>query len=454
MKRLAAIMAAAAICMLMSGCSIGMDVEALLRPPRPTGEQKKIQQALESHIRKLHKESPELPGGYLLKYPKSGPYRSAFVIKDMDNDGRDEAIVLYSLGSEKGMVRLNLLTQSKDGWTSVSDVEGASADIDRIQFGDLDGDGTNEILTGWNIDNLSYRQLIMYSLADGVLNERYKELYSEFLVGRFTDSGRDSLMILHINPTDKVTTAKLLQTKAEKNTQVAILAELGTARLDGYISSFANPVMVPLSDTVNGVYADGIRSSGGMVTELIYWDGSQLRAPFYDREQNKNELTFRDAMLPSRDLNGDGTIEWPRTKPLAGYKNSAADKIWYTVWSSWNFEAEKVINEFSCVFNLTDGYYFLTDDEWEGQFTASYDKPAHTLSLHKISDGKIKDTFFKMRAQYKKTMVNEPQESGNEQEVFEVFEDLPNVRFLVKYTDEKPFNLNYDRISYRVTFIP
>ena len=52
----------------LSGCGVmGMDVENRLRPPRATGDQEEIQNALESGIR-----SQGLPGQYVLKYPKTG----------------------------------------------------------------------------------------------------------------------------------------------------------------------------------------------------------------------------------------------------------------------------------------------------------------------------------------------------------------------------------------------
>ena len=132
-----------------------MDVETLLRPPHPTGEQKKIQQALEKYINSEKKgKTPDVDFGYVLKYPKSGDYRSAFVLKDLDSDGVEEAIVFYGQSGERSNVYLNLLKKTDEGWQSIYDVEGVSPDIDRIQFGDMNADGISEIFTGWNIVNV------------------------------------------------------------------------------------------------------------------------------------------------------------------------------------------------------------------------------------------------------------------------------------------------------------
>ena len=442
----------------MSGCSIGMDVEALLRPPHPIGEQKQIQKALEAYIKiKKQVDKPDMRGNYILKYPKSGEYRSSFVIKDVNGDGKDEAIVFYSLGTENSMIHLNLLKNTDDGWKSISDIEGISADIDRIQFGDLNGDGMLEVLTGWNID-LSNRQLVMYSLDSGVLNEWYKELYTEFVVGRLTDSGRDSLLILHSNATAKTTTAKLMQTEFEKKTNAMVLAEIGSTRLDGSIQQFLTPVISRLSDSINGVYVDGLRSSGGMVTELIYWDGLQLLAPFYDSTKNRTILTYRDTPLPSRDMQGDGEIKWPATQTIAGYEYTESDKVWFTRWNSWSVISKKVTQDFSCIINMSDGYYFQTDEEWDGRFTFSYDKNTRTLALHTLENDKAGNKFLMIRAVYRSALNSKNNAFGkfkqNDDAIkFQELDQLSDAKFMVWYSDAKPFNLNLDRISYRFSYL-
>ena len=91
-KRLAAgLLAIFFITVALSGCSaVGLDVENKLRPPKGTGEQEAIQQALETYIRKYVDNS----GSYLLKYPQSGEHRSAFLVDDFDGDGQRELGVI------------------------------------------------------------------------------------------------------------------------------------------------------------------------------------------------------------------------------------------------------------------------------------------------------------------------------------------------------------------------
>jgi hypothetical protein len=445
--KLAAVLSAI---VLMSGCSVGIDVETLLRPPRPTGEQKEIQKALEKYIYSEQKnQTPDAFGGYILKYPRSGDYRSAFVMKDLNGDGVDEAIVFYSYRKENINVHLNLLRKNDNQWESVSDIEGASPDIDRVEFGDLNGDGLYEVITGWNIDNVSNRLLVLFDISSGALHEWYRELYTEYVIDGLTTTGWDDLLILLSNKAENVTTARLLQSKKGKD---SVLHEVGFVRLDGYIQQFSNPVATSLTDTIKGVFVDGTRNSGGMVTELIYWDGKHLRAPFYDRSKNKNDLTYREALLPSMDIDGDGLVEWPITKSVIGYKNSDTDNVWYTKWYGWDINTQKVKEVFSCIINMTDGYYLKIDNEWDGMFTLSYDRASRTMSIYSLSDGKAGERFLMLKAVYK-TKDEKAFESDLDQPEFRLLEDLTDVKFFTWFSDKQPFNLNLEHVSYRFTYL-
>lgn len=448
--KLRALLGAAAVFLgfaLMSGCSVGIDVETLLRPPRPAGEQQQIQKALEKYIlSEQKKQVADTLGGYILKYPRFGDHRSAFVLQDLNGDGVDEAIVFYSFGKENSNVRLNLLKKNDGMWESVSDIEGASPDIDRVEFGDLNGDGLYEIITGWNVDNVSNRLLVLYNIRTGALNEWHRDVYSEFIIGGLTNSGWDDLLILLSDKAENISTARLLHSDKGSG---EVLRESGEVRLDGYIQQFSSAAVAELTDTAKGVFVDGVRSSGGMVTELIYWDGSFLRAPFYDRLKNRNDLTFREAALPSMDINGDGQIEWPIIKAVLGYKDYETDRIWLTKWYGWDIKAEKVKEVFSCIINMTDGYYFETDNDWDSLFTLSYDRQTRALTFYTLDNGKTGEKFLTLRAVYK----TEEGESGLEQAGFRLLEDLSEVKFYTWFSDKKPFNLNLERVSYRFAYI-
>lgn len=418
----------------LSGCGVmGMDVENRLRPPRVTGDQEEIQNALESGIR-----AQGLPGQYVLKYPKTGEYRSAFVLKDLDGDGLEEALAFYRPGGEGTNVRIHLLRQLEGQWTSVSDIAGMSTDIDSVAFGDLDGDGSLEIFTGWDIYNNRDRQLVMYSLNTGELIETFSEIYGQLVIGDIRSTGHDDLLLLRILSSSNTVTARLLAMDS------GAVVELDTTRLDGYIQQFGNAHICSLSDEINGVFIDGFKTGDGMATELVYWDGIRLIAPLYSEETNTVTDTYRPTPIPSLDINGDGMIEWPQCYELAGVDYSAADPLWRTVWMSWSLSTGESLPKSSSIVNLKDSYSLLLPSSWVDMVTATYSAEEHLFQLYTVEEGERGREILAIRAA--------PSASLDQTE-FKALTSSGNVVYEVRIADDEPYDLNVQKVQYMFTIL-
>ncbi len=378
-RRFLAALAGLAAAFSLAGCSLGADVEGLMRPPRSTGEQEAIQSALEDDLGGA--------SGYTLKYPKSGEYRSAFIFRDLNGDGEKEALAFYQPGGETRNIHINMLQKVEGEWISISDTEGASTDVEEVFFGDLDADGIQEVVVGWNIYNVSDRQLTLYSLIGGQFTKWYEGLYSALLITDLTADSRDDLLVLQTDATGEGPHASLWSAVRGEGGET-VLSELGTASLDSTIQQFRSLQTGALSGTLTGVFVDAVRSSGGLVTELLYWDGKRLFAPLHDESTGLTQLTYRDTAIPSMDVDGDGQVEWPSCQAFAGTEEAGADAPLKTDWMGWDYESGTASRKFSSVVNLRDGYLLRLDDAWEGRLTAAYDKEESVLSLYDITGEK------------------------------------------------------------------
>lgn len=98
----------AVCCLLLSACSsFQPNLTDLMQSPKLTEEQAEIYEALTNAADVSDVQ---------LKYPKSGDYRSAFVMFDLDADGEDEALVFYNMPSWGGNVRIMVLDHQQDEW--------------------------------------------------------------------------------------------------------------------------------------------------------------------------------------------------------------------------------------------------------------------------------------------------------------------------------------------------
>ena len=141
--------------LLLSGCTFGATVDALLTPPHLRGEQEQIYQALENAV----------GNRITLQYPRSGDHLSAVMISDLDGDGQDEAAVFYrkeSSLSTENVLRLNLLDQADGTWMSVCDLPAEGAEVDR----GFTADGSGSLLAIRRLTNLTKHWLFIITRAE------------------------------------------------------------------------------------------------------------------------------------------------------------------------------------------------------------------------------------------------------------------------------------------------
>ncbi|MEW9051467.1 MAG: DL-endopeptidase inhibitor IseA family protein [Neobacillus sp.] len=127
---------------LLTGCNLFPDPESLIQPPKEA-KPADLDEDLLSIARR------NLPKGTELSVP-NGPVGTESVINvDLDDDGKDEVLVLYKSTIHQNQVGAFVLKESKNGWDKVFAKNGAGAVISWASASDVTGDGRKEILLGW-----------------------------------------------------------------------------------------------------------------------------------------------------------------------------------------------------------------------------------------------------------------------------------------------------------------
>jgi hypothetical protein len=372
--------------LLLTGCEamVGVDTQNLMQPPQATGDKAAIQQILGKDV--------------TLKYPQSqrSEYRSAVVMYDLTGDGDKEAMAFYSKNSEVAATSYFTVMDKIDGeWTDVGTFSYSATDVDRIAFGDLDGDGIKEMIVGWCTFNSNINRMAVYRY--NVQGERPTvtqwELsadYSELVVMDFDGDGRDDLLLTLLNMPKSATLEKEIPACAtlfRYREELGVLHEESVVELDPSVVRYAAVTSGKVSASRNGVVLDEYRAGDEMVTELIYWDPDRRRlvAPIYNPAVQERNYTQRPATASiSKDINSDGIIEVPVVKLMPGNDAGEAETACYrTEWLQYSEDNDAVQTAVNMITSYTDGYLFSLPDSWveNDAVTAKMDTKTKTMTF-------------------------------------------------------------------------
>lgn len=289
--------------------------ENLVRPPKLSGDDGELQAAFEKAVSEK--------GEYILKYPSSGEYRSAFVRHDCDGDGEDEAFVFYSLKAEEMSVFMYMLDYDGNEWIPVGDNPGEGNDVYSIEFCDLNGDGIDEVFVGWrSIDSKANRKLTVLCPDRTSQTLTYKILAIETFTAMYTvdldfDGEKEILLALINSTSDAYTTEARLLKMSESGISDYMISAVGRVELYSGITAIIS-MKAGLSGGRRYIYIDEA-AGDSYLTEMLYWDNAKntlASAVKIDSVSFADCPTSRSLPLVCTDVDKDGELEIPVTTLL------------------------------------------------------------------------------------------------------------------------------------------
>lgn len=358
-KRFAALL----VCVLMMcGCSAGISVENLLTPPKLNAEQTAIYQALTNSV----------GGSVKLRYPRSGDYRSAFIMKNIDDEPGDEALVFYdsaSVQQGESALRLKLLDKNADGvWSAVYDLACVGSDVDSIAFATLGSSSDIDMIVRYSMFNQTEKAFSVLNYVGGALVELYSSSYACLEVIDLNSDGLDELLAVSTDKANQTSSAALF-TNGDDGFE-----KLSETALGGGAVDYVNVTKGMLDEKINAVFLDYSRGSGQYGTDVVYCYGNRLINPDTAGINSPSTLLSRftnDFMgeISSTDIDSDGFIEIPATKALPGYEALTRPEqlcavTWYTICD------DNAVQEHYTYYSSKYRFALIFPNRWQGFVTA------------------------------------------------------------------------------------
>lgn len=366
------------MCIMMSGCSMSMSMDNLLAPPKLSEEQNEIYQELINSVGRNVK----------LKYPKSGDYRSAFVVKNIDDEPGDEAFVFYEskdIRSGESALRMKFFDKSSGKWKAVYDLACPGNEIDSVVFAEL---GVNTPKTGSeSAESVSGGASIILSCT--LLNQTDKMFsvlkYKDKKPAELLSSSYSCMQIADLNK-DKQNELVVVSVNKELKTASALmytdngsgLELLSNTPLYGGAADYIRVTEGRLDENTPALFLDYSKGGGQSGTDVLYCYGSRLFCPDSIIGSNpaagtiSRQVNNYMAEIYSFDIDSDGFVEIPATTPLPGYETLTKPEQlcavqWYTVRND-NFTL-KINSYFSGKYRFA----LFLPNRWTGVVTAVAD---------------------------------------------------------------------------------
>jgi hypothetical protein len=358
-----------------------MDTEALMKPPVFTEEQEKLNAALTEVIGE----------SYVLRYPETGELNSAFIFKDLDGDGTEEAMAFYSVYDES--TRINVLKKTEESWVSVYEAAGFYGDIESVNFAKIDKKGSDVVIK-WEQEVGIYR----YE------NERLEKVHGESCEGaEITDiegDGKNEVVIISKNAMGR-NSLKIVYGSGKEvlaTDDISIHADYPNIFAKGYGKIYDGKGMFFIDSEISeGVYLTEMFSLEGTGAKRFFISDFMEKEEDEDGSENegvvvvvgggygKRGIFLRNTKVSCMDINGDGIIEMP-VEFREDYAQDKSSEIFFLQYMHFNGEKSEPV--WNGVANTESGYLFAVPEKWNEKITAKFGSSPDSFVFSENKSGK------------------------------------------------------------------
>ena len=354
--------AALSLALALSGCMFAVSPDDLFALPKLPEEYVDLETEIDGLLK----------SGYEYAAPTEGENIQMVQMVDLDGDGTDEALAFLRRTGDIKPLRIVIFQQSEEGYHLAAEIQESGTSIERVEYQDLNGDGSQELIVSWSIVS-----------ADGGKNGAIDETAGE----------RALSSVVTVYSLDRYNERKILDTSANYYTitdldkdgapelilisggpsgtcnAMAYQWNAGAMELVSAVKLSVLPAALDevrvggLSDGQQALFVTGRVNDQNLMTDILVWRDRALVNCTMDEQTGMSRLVYRDASVRARDINKDGALELPIAYELP--KLSSEDPSYRGInWTAFADDGEGQVVE-TTYHNLSDGWYLVLPESWK-----------------------------------------------------------------------------------------
>ena len=388
----------AAMALLLTGCLFRPPDELYRRPERSAGYDQ-----LAAAIRSV---KTGLEGQFGVSCEDAvivaGDNTASIQLQDLDGDGQRESAVAFIRvpGVEKSL-KIYIFTATDGDYQVRGLVEGDGSAIYSVDYVDLNGAGSKELVVNWQVNTGVY-QLGAYTLDELEPAADAAALPQNQLADRASLRATELLLTSCSTAMEGGAYSsgyRLLDIDQDTRTEVAVV-RLDAAALSGQVELYGwrNGRMESLSTTALSAGITGLnrvtagylagtyyppalyitcaQSDGSRTTDVVaYQPGGHegemhlVNLALNDHGVSRERLRGTAELGPS-DVNNDVVLELPQVRMLPQDRDPGGASAWLVDWYQYDQSGQRS-RVMGTYYNVTDGWFLETPDSWEDKISVS-----------------------------------------------------------------------------------
>ena len=306
-----------------------------------------------------------LQGGAEYAAPISGTNVQPVQMRDLDGDGREEAVAFFRDSTEEKPLKIYMFSAMEDSYELTAVIEGSGTAFSSIDYSDLNGDGFTELVVGWKV-NTELQAMSVYALRPYGTEEVLKNVnYVKYTITNLDQDGCQELMVLRADEEGNglAECYKWEESGTASRSTTAVSMSMAELSRQGRLTRGT------LAEGVPALFVTGVTDLSRSITDvLILREGELSNIVLSSTTGVTREIADFTALYP-QDINGDGVTEVPCPVALPSW-GEGADTYRRVDW--WQFDARGNAKTILQTYHEKEsGWYLQLPESWTDRIKVS-----------------------------------------------------------------------------------